>query len=136
MLDADGKPAQPETPSIAVATTNKSLQVNLTRSITGPLRLPENMVGLNAQDCIIESPERGHPADLLPALVSADLSSFPPGLPAAPSVRVTIGGDGPHIATLAAKPANLAQARSLLAGCDPQRASDDRVRRGSGARHR
>ena len=114
MLDAKGKPAQPETPSIAVSATNKSLQVNLTRSITGPLRLPENMVGLNAQDCVIESPERGHPADLLPVLVSADLSSFPLGLPAAPSVRVTIGGDGPHLATLAAKPANLAQARSLL----------------------
>jgi hypothetical protein len=90
------------------------LQVNLTRSITGPLRLPQNMVGLNAQDCLIESPERGHPADLLPALVSGDLSSFPPGLPAAPSVRVTIGGDEPHLAVLAAKPANLAQARSLL----------------------
>ena len=88
--------------------------MNLSRSITGPLRLPENMVGLNAQDCIIESPERGHPADLLPALVSAELSSFPLGLPAAPSLRVTIGGDGPHVAALAAKPANLAQARSLL----------------------
>ena len=58
--------------------------MNAVRSITGPLRLPENMVGLTRQDCIIESPLRGHPADLLPALVSADLSTFPADLPAAP----------------------------------------------------
>ena len=109
-LAADGKPAQPETPSVAVSSTNKTLALNVVRSITGPLRLPEKMVGLHAQDCIIESPQRGHPASLMPALVSADLSTFPAHLPAAPKVRVSIGGDGPYEAVLRAKPANLAQA--------------------------
>ena len=114
MLGADGTPTQPDASSIAVNAIDKSLTLNAVRSITGPLRLPENMVGLNARDCIIESPQRGHPAELTPALLSADLSTFPAGLPAAPEVRVTIGGDGPHVAALGAKPANLTQARSRL----------------------
>ena len=114
MLAADGTPTQPETPSMVVNSTNTSLQVNLTLSITGPLRLPENMVGLQAQDCIIEAPLRGHPAELVPVLVSDKLSTFPVGLPNAPRVRVTIGGDGPTIATLATKPTTLVQARSRL----------------------
>jgi hypothetical protein len=113
-LAANGEPAQPETPSLVAGAANTSVQVNVIRSITGPLRLPENIVGLHARDGIIESPRRGHPADLLPALVSAPLTVFPAVLPAAPKVQVTIGGDGPHLAALAASPTDLAQARVRL----------------------
>jgi hypothetical protein len=113
-LEANGKPIQPETPSIAVNPTNTSLTVNAVRSITGPLRLPANMVGLQARDCIVETPLRGHPADLVRVLISDSLSTFPAGLPSAPKVRVTIGGDGPYIATLATKPTTLVQARDRL----------------------
>lgn len=108
MLAVDGAPLQPETPSIIAGPDNKSLKVNAVRSISGPLRIGGNAVGLHARDCIIESP----PA-FLPVLVSADLSTFP-HLSADPKVRVTIGGDGPYLAQLAAVPTSLAQARSRL----------------------
>lgn len=113
-LDAEGNPVSPETPSLEVGDANKSLQLNVVRTISGVLRLPAGMAGLEAQDCIFESPLRGNAGDLVPALVSAELSPFPAPLPAAPKVGVTIGGDGPYIATLAAQPANLAQAAGLL----------------------
>jgi hypothetical protein len=108
MLAVNGAPLQPETPSIIANSTNTSLTVHAARTISGPLRLGSNAVGLHARDCIIESP-RG----LLPALVSTDLSRFPV-LSADPKVRVTIGGDGPYLAELAAVPTSLAQVRSRL----------------------
>ncbi|MCS6880630.1 MAG: hypothetical protein RMK84_16355 [Oscillochloridaceae bacterium] len=113
-LDAAGEPLQPVLPAVLVGAANTALTLNVTRSITGPLRLPEQMAALRVQDSIIESPLRGHPAELTPALVSGDLSAFPAGLPAAPALRVTIGGDGPHPVTLSAAPANLTQARDRL----------------------
>jgi len=113
-LAADGTPLEPETPSVVVGTGNTALTLNLTRSITGPLRLGAEMVALTARDCLIESPLRGHPATLTPALVSADLAAFPEGFPESPRLRVTIGGEGPHLATLASAPANLTQARDRL----------------------
>ncbi len=116
-LDAEGNPVSPETPSLEVGAANKSLQLNVVRSISGALRLPAGMAGLEAQDCIFESPSLlNRPGDLVPALVSAELSSFPAPLPAAPKVSVTIGGDGPYAAALAAQPADLAQAAGLLQG--------------------
>ncbi len=113
-LAADGTPLEPETPSVIVGEGDTSLTLNLTRSISGPLRLPRQMVGLRVSDSIIESPRRDHPAALTPALVSAELSAFPAGFPASPRVRVTIGGEGPHVAALASAPTNLTQARDRL----------------------
>ena len=114
-LSADGTPLSPAAPSLSVNSTNKALTVNMVRSISGTLRLPADLVGLHVRDCVVESPLRNSPADLVPALVSASLSVFPAAtLPAAPRVNVTIGGDGPYVAKLTAKPANLAQARGLL----------------------
>jgi|GEM_PF-108787 len=113
-LDAAGEPLQPMLPAVLVGPANTALTLNVTRSITGPLRLPEQMVALHVQDSVIESPLRGHPAELTPALVSADLGAFPVGLPAAPALRVTIGSDGPHPITLGAAPVSLTQARDRL----------------------
>jgi len=47
-------------------------------------------------------------------VLSGDLSPFPTLSSATPVVGVTIGGEGPHPATLASVPADLTEARSLL----------------------
>jgi hypothetical protein len=65
------------------------LTLTLTRSISGPLRLSENMTGLYARDCIIESPARGQPLDL-PA-ISGDPATDEPG-PATTLERTTVLG--------------------------------------------
>jgi hypothetical protein len=113
MPGQDGKPLHPATPSIVASSTNTSLTLRLVHSITGPLRLGADLVGLHAQDCIIQSPRRARPAGLRPVLVSGKLSDFP-ALPAAPTLRVTIGGDGPYPAALATSAADLRTARRLL----------------------
>jgi hypothetical protein len=50
----------------------------------------------------------------LRGVLSGDLSSFPKLNSPAPTVDVTIGGEGPHVAPLGPRPADLAEARSLL----------------------
>jgi hypothetical protein len=114
MPAGDGTPLHPEASSIVANSVNTSLAVRAVRSITGPLCLDANLVGLRAQDCIIQSPPRACPADLRPTLVSTKLSTFPTDLPAAPKLRVTIGGDGPYLAALTQKPTDLATASALL----------------------
>jgi hypothetical protein len=56
-LDEDGHPVQPGAPSVAAADTNTDLQVVLHRSIVGGLRLPEEMTGLVALQCVIDGLE-------------------------------------------------------------------------------
>lgn len=47
-------------------------------------------------------------------MASADLSAFPTLTSATPSLNVTIDGEGPHTATLASVPTDIAQAGALL----------------------
>ncbi len=113
-LDIDGAPQQPETPSLTVELPNDHLRVRLERCLSGPLRLPSEIISLEVEDSLIESPRRGQPAHVSPALVSGSLASFPALGPTQPSLQLTIGDEGPHLVTLAAKPATLAPARDLL----------------------
>jgi hypothetical protein len=113
-LDLSGRPQQPETPSLTVQAPNDHLRLRLERCLSGPLRLPAELISLHVEDSLIESPRRGQPAKVTPALVSGSLASFPALGPAQPVLQVTIGQEGPHRVTLANKPASLAPARDLL----------------------
>jgi hypothetical protein len=53
-LDEAGRPAQPEAASLVAEAGNRSLRVVLERTITGPLRLPENALGLVVRDAIVD----------------------------------------------------------------------------------
>src|SRR5207244_6800847 len=99
-LDADRNPVTPNEPSVTVVAPSSSLQLRLDHSISGPLRLPVDVVGFTARDSIIESPIRDKPAQITPALLSGSLAAFPSLTPAKPKLSVTIGNDGPYIATL------------------------------------
>ncbi|MDQ3248357.1 MAG: hypothetical protein M3Q45_04025, partial [Chloroflexota bacterium] len=112
-------PHQPAQASLTVQsaggqTANSRLQVTVVRSITGPLHLPDALAGLTVQDSIIEAPARNGPASVAPALVSGNLSSFPTFVATLPQVQVTLGDDGPYLATLDSAPATLAPARDRL----------------------
>lgn len=56
-LKSDGEPAQPALPSIAAGDKNNDLDVKIQYSITGPIKLPEEISGLSIQDSIIQSPQ-------------------------------------------------------------------------------
>lgn len=88
-LNASGEPADLTAASVETNPPNLALQLNVERSITGPLRLPPDAPGLLVRDSIIESP--GHtqagftpPAEDVAALEAA-------GLPVA-LVAPAIGG--------------------------------------------
>jgi hypothetical protein len=53
-LDDDGMPADPNAISIAATTSNRGLTVTHYRTITGPLRLPEEMDGLVIREGIVD----------------------------------------------------------------------------------
>jgi len=108
-LDIDSQPRQPDQPSVVAAMPNADLQVTISHSILGPLRLPDEITSLTIQDSIVHSPLRGGPA-----LVSGNLSPFPPLSSGTPAVNVQIGDEGPHTATFAEKPTTLGQARDQL----------------------
>ena len=63
---------------------------------------------------IIDSPLRDGPARHIPALVSGNLKPFPSLSSPTPAIRLQIGTEGPHTATLATRPTTLGQARQLL----------------------
>lgn len=115
-LDEQGQPLQPDAPSILVYAPADSLQMLIDHSITGPLRLPEEMPGLTVRDSIIDSPRRNAPADFTPVLISGNLSPFPALTSLSPVVDVTIGDEGPYLAVLPNVPpiATLADARDAL----------------------
>jgi hypothetical protein len=111
-LDRDGRPLEPDHPSVTVADPNNALRLEIDHSVTGRLRLPPDMEGLRVHDSIIDSPPGGE--QTVPALVSEALSSSVNLSSAAPAVDVTIGGEGPHRAVFQAKPTTLPQAQTEL----------------------
>ncbi len=80
-LHEDGSPAFPDEASLVADPCNVSLQLTLERTITGPLRLPEQMPGVAVRDSILDggreaaiartgAPDRsGPPAELRRATV-------------------------------------------------------------------
>jgi hypothetical protein len=113
-LNAASQPRRPELPSLIVESPNAALEIDINNSIVGPLRLPEGITSLTVRDSIIHSPLRGSPDRRTPALVSGRLAPFPTLSADTPAVNVQIGDEGPHTATLAAKPTTLAQAHAQL----------------------
>jgi hypothetical protein len=111
-LGGDGRPLEPDHPSVTVADPNNALRLEIDHSVTGRLSLPPGMEGLRVRDSIIDSPEGSERT--VPALVSGALSSSVNLSSAAPAVDVTIGGEGPHRAVFQAKPTTLAQAQTEL----------------------
>jgi hypothetical protein len=53
-LDEDGHPTQQEEPSLVAEAGNRSLRVVLERTVTGGLRLPEEIPGLVVRDAIVD----------------------------------------------------------------------------------
>jgi hypothetical protein len=113
-LNEQGEPLHPDVPGVLVDPPADALQLLIDHSITGALRLPEEMPGLFARDSIIDSPRRSGSADFSPALISGNLSPFPALGSAKPKVSVTLGDEGPYTATLATVPGTLAEARDAL----------------------
>ncbi len=113
-LDEQGQPLQPDLPSVLVDAPADALQLLVDHSISGALRLPEEMPGLIVRDSIVDSPAREDQAEFVPVLISGNLAPFPALSSAAPKVSVTIGDEGPYLAVLAKVPATLADARDAL----------------------
>jgi hypothetical protein len=115
-LDEQGQPTQPDAPSVLADPPADALALLIDHSITGALRLPEEMPGLFVRDSIIDSPTGKSIADLVPALVSGSLSSFPSLSSPGPRVSITIGDEGPYPAVLTspAVPSSLTEARDSL----------------------
>jgi len=115
-LDEQGQPTQPDAPSVLADPPADALELLIDHSITGALRLPEEMPGLFVRDSIIDSPTGKSVADLVPALVSGSLSSFPSLSSPGPRVSITIGDEGPYPAVLTSPtvPSSLAEARDSL----------------------
>jgi hypothetical protein len=98
-LDEEGEPREPAEPSVTVQPPNQRLRLQISHSIVGPLRVPTNMVSLEVNDSIIDSPLRGGRAESVPALVS-ELRSSVTLSSNNPTVRVAIGDEGPYTAVL------------------------------------
>ena len=111
-LDREGRPLEPDHPSVTIADPNNALRLEIDHSITGRLRLPPGMEGLRVRDSIIDSPPGSE--QTVPALVSAALSSSVNLSSASPAVNVTIGGEGPHRAVFQVKPTTLPRAQAEL----------------------
>ncbi len=113
-LDEQGQAAQPDSPSILVDAPADGLSVLIDHSITGRLLVPEGMIGLFVRDSIIDAPRRDAQGDFTPVLISGSLSPFPGVSSATPGIHVTIGDEGPYMATLPLVPTTLAEARDAL----------------------
>jgi hypothetical protein len=113
-LNEQGLPVQPDLASVVVDAPADALQLLIDHSITGRLELPENMIGLTVRDSIIDSPRRESQADFIPVLISGNLSPFPTLSSPTPKANVTIGDEGPYLATLSSVPTTLAEARDAL----------------------
>lgn len=106
--------AHPDSPSLAVNVTNSALRVEVDHSITGSLQIPAEVSSLTVTDSILDSARSGGDGLVIPALVSGDLSAFPPLVGPTPTFLLTIGDQGPHPVVLGAVPANLSSARAAL----------------------
>lgn len=115
-LDEQGQPTQPDVPSVLADSPADALELLIDHSITGALRLPEEMPALFVRDSIIDSPNAQDLADFSPVLISGNLAPFPALSSATPKVSITIGDEGPYTATLTnpAVPTTLAEARDSL----------------------
>lgn len=88
-LDINSNPRQPHQPSFAAGLPNADLQVEISHSIVGPLRLPDEITGLTVQDSIIHSSQHS-PEEKRPA-IAGDEAGKQPG-PKTSLSRVTIFG--------------------------------------------
>jgi hypothetical protein len=113
-LDEEGRPREPEQPSLTVEAPNTRLEIEIDFSILGPMRLPVDMERLTVRDSILDSPARTGSAQLHPVLLSGSLQPFPALTSAAPAIQVTIGTEGPFTTLFPGMPATLAQARQQL----------------------
>ena len=113
-LDEQDQPVRPDEASVLVDAPADALQLLVDHSITGRLQLPEGMIGLFVRDSIIDSPSREGQADFTPVLLSGNLSPFPGLTSPTPQANVTIGDEGPYLATLATVPTTLSEARDAL----------------------
>jgi hypothetical protein len=115
-LDEKGQPTRPDVPSVVADSPADALELLIDHSITGALRLPEEVTALFVRDSIIDSPDPQDLSDFSPVLISGNLSPFPALSSAAPEVSVTIGDEGPYTAVLTtpAVPTTLAEARDSL----------------------
>jgi hypothetical protein len=115
-LDEQGQPTQPDAPSVLADPPADALELLIDHSITGALRLPEEMPGLFVRDSIIDSPAGESVADFAPAVISGSLSSFPALSSPTPTVNVTIGDEGPYPAVFTSPtvPTSLTDARDSL----------------------
>ncbi len=115
-IDEQGQPTRPDAPSVLADPPADALQLLIDHSITGALRLPEEMPGLFVRDSIIDSPAGGNVADFVPAVISGSLSSFPALSSPTPTVNVTIGDEGPYPAVFTSPtvPTSLTDARDSL----------------------
>jgi len=95
-LRADRSPKWPNHPSLTVEDGLETLQVEVDRSITGPLRCPSTMQELRVGDSIVDASGAAPSARSTRVLVSGYLGdgSFP-DLPEAPTLEVAIGDAGP-----------------------------------------
>jgi hypothetical protein len=112
--DENADPVSPDSPSLIVASPNANLQILIDHSITGALRIPDDILGLTARDSIIDSPMRSGQAEFSPVLISGNLSPFVIPTATNPVVNVTIGDEGPYPADFPAQPASLTDARDQL----------------------
>ena len=76
-LDEQGQPFQPGVASIVADAPADNLQLVIDHSITGHLRLPEEVVSLTVRDSIIDSAGSSAAGAFMPALVSGSLVSVP-----------------------------------------------------------
>jgi hypothetical protein len=115
-LDEQGQPTQPDAPSVLADPPADALELLIDHSITGALRLPEEMPGLFVRDSIIDSPAAESVADFVPVLISGSLSAFPAISSPNPTVNVTIGDQGPYSAVFTSPtvPTSLTDARDSL----------------------
>ena len=111
-LKANGEPVDPDLASIKVSGNELLLEID--HSITGPLRLPSNMAGLNVSDSIIDSPRRDGRAKLYPALLSGKLDGTINLSASSPSFWIKIGKEGPYPIKLNRGSRTLADIRSSL----------------------
>jgi hypothetical protein len=116
-LGEDGRPLEPELPSVIADGGNNHLKMEIDHSIVGSLRLPAEITHLRVQDSIIDSSTGDAPARLVPALISGNLSRFSTLRSDTPAVNVTIGDEGPHRAVFPVdqpKPTTVREARNQL----------------------
>jgi hypothetical protein len=115
-LDEQGQPTQPDAPSVVADPPADALELLIDHSITGALRVPEEMPALFVRDSIIDSPARDSVAEFVPAVISGNLAPFPPLSSLNPQVNVTIGDEGPYLAVFTSPkvPGTLTEARDSL----------------------